>query len=595
MKVATLQKPEQVNPTPSIAAGLVFRSKAMGLQLRRAVHEFMRNDIKQAPFGDTLIGYPLIAKSQTPLRMTDNEVENLFTSGKIHNLRLAIRKLNALEVTAGDVFSFWTQLGRTSRRKGYVRGRELREGCLILTVGGGLCQLSNALYDAAIQAGFQIIERHAHTRVIEGSLAEIGRDATVFWNYVDLRFRSTHAFRIEAELTSDDLIVRFRGEVGARSSQRKSTMTRTVAATDHVNNCVTCEAQECFRNIRPPAIRSHSGRTAYLVDEYWPEFDRYIAATKRPDDLICIPLDGKGLGKANYAWTTEGFGTVKQNRLFVLHRSFKCRRVASHGAIRQRALLTASERLAQRYASLLEYDITHITTMQQFLPYLWRDGHLGGRTFDVLMTSLPLPVLHNRLDEAAALHPESPTLNDFRADYKLIEAEDEALRHARKIITPHSEIADLYPHKTVLLDWCLPEKEIERASSAGLVANVVFPSSTVGRKGAYELRAALRNLSAQITVNGPFLEGNNFWDGFQVELRPAGAHWLRNATVVVLPAFVEHQPRRLLEAVARGVPVIASRACGLGNLGGVAEVEYGDVASLRHEIERALAEVRGQK
>jgi VanW like protein/Glycosyl transferases group 1 len=588
MKVATLQKTDQVNPTPSVADALVFRSKATVLQIRRAVHEFPRNKVKKTPFGDRLIGHPIIAESRSPLRMTDNEVENSFTSGKIHNLRLAIRKMNGLEVGAGDVFSFWTQLRRTSRRKGYVLGRELREGCVILTIGGGLCQLSNALYDAALQASLQIVERHAHTRVIAGSLAEIGRDATVFWNYVDLRFKSTHAFRIEAELTSDDLIVRFRGEADVRSSVGRSTTTRTLAALDNVKNCFTCEAQECFRHIRPLAIRSYSGRTAHLVDEYWPEFDRYIAATKRSDDLLYVPMDGKRLGKANYAWTTDGFGTVKQNRLFVLHRSFKCRRLASQGAMRQRALLAASEGLAQRYASLLEYDVTHIITMQQFLPYLWRDGHLGGRTFDVLMTSLPLAVMQNRLDQAAALHPESPTLNDFRADYREIEAESEALRHARKIITPHSEIAALYPHKTVLLDWCIPEKEIERAPCADFVANVVFPASTVGRKGAYELRAALRNLSAQITVNGPFLEGNNFWDGFQVERLPGGADWLRKATVVVLPAFVEHQPRRLLEAVAHGVPVIASKACGLGKLAGVAEVDAGDIPSLRHEIERAL-------
>jgi glycosyltransferase involved in cell wall biosynthesis len=84
------------------------------------------------------------------------------------------------------------------------------------------------------------------------------------------------------------------------------------------------------------------------------------------------------------------------------------------------------------------------------------------------------------------------------------------------------------------------------------------------------------------------LEGNNFWDGLEVKPMLAGADWLRNATVVVLPAFVEHQPRRLLEAVARGVPVIASRACGLGQLDGVAEVELGDIASLRREIEKAL-------
>ena len=595
MKVATLHKPDQVNPTPSISAALVFRIKATVLQIRKAAHDFTRNNVKQAPFGDRLIGHPIIAESRTPLRTTDDEIESLFILGKIHNLRIAIRKLNGLEVGARDVFSFWTQLGRTSRWKGYVPGRELREGCLILTIGGGLCQLSNALYDTALQAGLQIVERHAHTRVIAGSLAEIGRDATVFWNYVDLRFRSLHAFRIEAELTSDELIVRFRGEAGARLSLRRLTTTRTVAALDNVTNCFSCEAHECFRHISPPAIPSHSGRTAYLVDNYWPEFDRYIAATKRSDDLLCVPMDGKSLGKANYAWTTDGFGTVKQNRLFVLHRSFKCRRLASQGATRQRALLAASESLAQRYASLLKYDVTHITTMQQFLPYLWRDGHLGGRTFDVLMTSLPLAVLQNRLDEAAALHPESPTLNDFRADHTLIEAESKALRHARKIITPHSEIAQLHPSKTVLLDWSIPEKEIEQAPCAGFIPNVVFPASTVGRKGAYELRAALRDLTVQITVNGPSLEGNNFWEGFQVERMPAGADWLRNATVVVLPAFVEHQPRRLLEAVACGVPVIASKACGLGKMGGVAEVDSADVASLRHEIERSLThQLRGR-
>src|SRR4030095_15960699 len=164
---------------------------------------------------------PLLAESEKPVKTTDDERENPFISGKIHNLRLAIRKLNGLEVRAGDVFSFWNLLGRTSRWKGYVPGRELREGRLILTIGGGLFQLSHALFEVTPQRGLQIVERHAHTRVIAGSLAEIGRDATVFWNYVDLRFKSTQAFRIEAELTSDDLIVRFRGEVGARSSPRR--------------------------------------------------------------------------------------------------------------------------------------------------------------------------------------------------------------------------------------------------------------------------------------------------------------------------------------------------------------------------------------
>ena len=67
-----------------------------------------------------------------------------------------------------------------------MAGRELREGCIIPVVGGGLCQFECALTYAALSAGFEIIERHAHTQVIPLT-REVARDATVFWNYVDLR------------------------------------------------------------------------------------------------------------------------------------------------------------------------------------------------------------------------------------------------------------------------------------------------------------------------------------------------------------------------------------------------------------------------
>src|SRR5678815_353441 len=181
-----------------------------------------------------------------------------------------------------------------------------------------------------------------------------------------------------------------------------------------------------------------------IRDRYWPEFDGYITATKRDTDLLCIPLDGKRFRRPNYAWTTQGFGTVKRNSVFTLWRSYRSQELASQGAVRQRALLAADEKLAHRYASQLSYDITHLTLTSSLLPFLWRSGELGGRTFDVFMTRLPLAVLQERLDAAFLLQPESRTLSDFRADTWLVDAELEALRQARKIITPHAEIAALY-------------------------------------------------------------------------------------------------------------------------------------------------------
>ena len=70
--------------------------------------------------------------------------------------------------------------------------------------------------------------------------------------------------------------------------------------------------------------------------------------------------------------------------------------------------------------------------------------------------------------------------------------------------------------------------------------------------------------------------------------------WVRDAggapsDLVVLPAFVEHRPRRILQAVAAGLPVIASTECGLGGVDGVETVESGDAIALRDAVVRSLA------
>jgi glycosyltransferase involved in cell wall biosynthesis len=115
----------------------------------------------------------------------------------------------------------------------------------------------------------------------------------------------------------------------------------------------------------------------------------------------------------------------------------------------------------------------------------------------------------------------------------------------------------------------------------------VFPAATVARKGVYELRRAARELGLRLTLAGAQLEGPDFWQGVEVE-RAAGRDWLEGARAVVLPSFVEHAPRRLLEAVARGVPVVASTACGLDGLAGVVSVPAGDADALREALARVL-------
>lgn len=569
---------------PALGEAIIFRAKATALQIRRSITDPLRAQVGPFPIGGSMADEKIIAEYMAPLWTEKAASERHLVAGKIHNLRLAIRRLNGVEIPSEGIFSFWAQVGRAGRRRGYVEGRELRGGCLIPAIGGGLCQLSGALYAAALDAGFEIVERHAHTQAIPGAPAGKGMDATIFWNYVDLRFRSSAPFRIEASMTADTLIVRFRAAGNVRQATLPLLHVAEPARSGHApESCASCGQRECFRHEAPRPGTSTVGRAAYLVDEYWPELDAYILASKQDHDLLSLPLDGVRFGRAGYAWSTAAFRHVRQRPLLTLIRSYHSRKLAAQGAARQRALLEASERLARGHAAALTPDVTHVVVTQQLLPFLWREGHLGGRTFDVLMTALPIGQLHECLDAAAALHPESGTLADFRAASDLLGAEAEALRHAGKIITPHSMIARLFPGRSVLLDWNLPiRRRRDRPEPSGAPV-IVFPASTLGRKGAYELREALRGLDVELITVGAQLEGDDFWRGVRMRVG-TWEEGLRHATAVVLPAFVEHRPRRLLEAAAMGIPVIASAPCGVDHIPDIITVPAGDAEALRGAI-----------
>lgn len=569
-------------PTRGEAAWFLFR--AICFRARRILMNLGRSAprcLVVKPIDD---GLQSIAESRSLLFNSSNSAEFALQAGKVHNLRQALRSIHGVRIKRGETFSFWAQIGRPARSRGFVAGRELREGCIIPSVGGGLCQLSNALYDAALTAGLEIVERHAHSQRVPGSMAVTGRDATVFWNYVDLRLRADFDWQIEARLSASELYIALRrSSVDSVSKQAAPSVSpeETSRPGEEAESCETCGVVSCFRN--PSAANlARSGMTAWLVDAWQPEHDRYLQQERLAGDWLFTPLDSSRRQIGPYRWESRGFARVYEAPLFVLERSWRSRRLAAQGAARQKALLALDAKLARVYARRIPPEATHLVVSQNLLPYLWRDGVLGGRTFDVLMTRLPMGELEAVLDRAASAHPGSRTLADYRAPSEIVVAESEALAHAESWITPHCGIAKLAGDRAKLLEWERPNRP-----TAGLGEWIVLPASTLGRKGAYELREALQGMELPIRLCGPVIEGSNFWRSFKTERHVSG-DWLAGARCVVLPAWVEHQPRRLLEAVAAGVPVIASDACGLHGMDGVITVPAGDSGALRAAIEGML-------
>ena len=231
---------------PTRLSGAVYAAKVSVFRVRRAVLDALQGPVRLSNAARPDLA-EIAGESRTPLIADHTPAERELQLGKIENLRVACQALDGAIIPAGAVFSFWRQVGPPVASRGYVPGRMLKEGCMVAAVGGGLCQLSNALYDAALQADCVIIERHAHSRIVPGSAAATGRDATVAWNYVDLRFAPAADLRLEARVEQDDLLIRLVGGIGAAARRRWPTDTSPAVAVSGISprSCATCEEASC--------------------------------------------------------------------------------------------------------------------------------------------------------------------------------------------------------------------------------------------------------------------------------------------------------------------------------------------------------------
>lgn len=126
------------------------------------------------------------------------------------NVALAIARLDDRVLLPHQELSFWRCVGPPSARRGFVPGLVLQNGRVSAGVGGGLCQLSNLLYWLVLHSPLEVTERHHHGYDVfpdSGRVLPFGSGATVFYNYVDLRFRNPteHRFRLSLWLTDDEL------------------------------------------------------------------------------------------------------------------------------------------------------------------------------------------------------------------------------------------------------------------------------------------------------------------------------------------------------------------------------------------------------
>jgi len=131
-----------------------------------------------------------------------------------YNAFVAAKFINGKVLNPGEEFSFNRTVGERTRQKGFVMGTVIsrsRNGPVYSQdIGGGICKLATALYQAALRSGFKITERHKHSLPVPYAQD----DAAVSWPSKDLRFINTSEYpvKILIQETRDSLNVSFVNE-----------------------------------------------------------------------------------------------------------------------------------------------------------------------------------------------------------------------------------------------------------------------------------------------------------------------------------------------------------------------------------------------
>lgn len=110
------------------------------------------------------------------------------------NLKLAMQKLDGVVVNPGETFSYNKTLGKRTAEAGYKEAGGYAGGRVVQTLAGGICQISSTLYDAAVYANLDIVERHNH--MFLAGYVGAGKDATVVYGAYDLKFKNTRKYPI---------------------------------------------------------------------------------------------------------------------------------------------------------------------------------------------------------------------------------------------------------------------------------------------------------------------------------------------------------------------------------------------------------------
>lgn len=114
---------------------------------------------------------------------------NRWDKPRSQNLKVAAEKIDGYVLLPGEKFSFNEVVGERSAENGFNLAGVYRRGRHAIDIGGGVCQVSTTLFNAAMLANLKKNYRANHTFAVP--YVPVGRDAAVAYGLQDMQFTNT--------------------------------------------------------------------------------------------------------------------------------------------------------------------------------------------------------------------------------------------------------------------------------------------------------------------------------------------------------------------------------------------------------------------
>ena len=138
-------------------------------------------------------------------------------SSRVHNIGVGADKYHGLLIEPGEEFSFNENLGPVNASTGYRPELVIKQGETVPEYGGGLCQVSTTLFQAAVKSGLKITERYNHSYPVV-YYGTPGFDATIYPPSPDVKFvnNTPGHLLIQTEIIGTRLIFEIYGQDDGR-------------------------------------------------------------------------------------------------------------------------------------------------------------------------------------------------------------------------------------------------------------------------------------------------------------------------------------------------------------------------------------------